>query len=81
MGRSLCVKGIGGVEPSLERRAQPAHDAESATRTVVVTLTNVDEPPVLDTLPTGLGVRENASNQVRLQADPDPCTRELPPPP
>ena len=52
-----------------------------ALANITIFVEDVDEPPVLDTLPTGLGVRENASNQVRSQADPDPGTRELPPPP
>ena len=52
-----------------------------ALANITIFVEDVDEPPVLDTLSTGLGVKENASNQVRLQADPDPGTRELPPPP
>ena len=52
-----------------------------ALANITIFVEDVDEPPVLDTLPTGLDVRENASNQVRLQADPNPGTRELLPSP
>ena len=51
-----------------------------ALANITIFVEDVDEPPVLDTLPTGLGVRENASNQVRLRADPDlaPVNSPLP---